>query len=198
MGLPLLVVWAGSPGSDGVVDVAADLGEMLGERVIIATVATAFGPPIFPCNGLVEDPQRAGVAASDRAHAAAQRLRDLGLEVAEVVLGGPPAAALVAEARLCSARLVIVARQDPDDEPSPILGSLVERLIHDCPCPVLVAPRSNEPAGAQVTLDLRERCRTLRRSHDHTRAWSIERAQQAAHGARAGECRVEGGKSRDR
>jgi len=198
MGLPLLVAWAGSQGGAHVLEVAADLAEMLGERVIIATVANACGPPIFPCNGLVEGHQRAGVTASDRAHAAAQRLRDLGLEVAEVALGGPPAEALVAEARLCSARLIIVARQDPNDEPSPILGSLVESLIHDGPCPVLVVPRSNEPAGAQVTLDLRERRRTLRRSDDRARAWNIERAQQAANGALAGECAVEGARSRDR
>jgi len=155
-GLPLLVAWAGSEAGSAVADTAAFLAETLGERVIFGTVASGLGPPIFPSDRVSEEAPGCGSAGSERAHATAQCLRDRGVEVTEVTLGGDPADALAAEAVRHSARVIIIGRRDAERVVPPLHASMIERLAYRSPCPVRVVPRSCGLGEIEVIHDLRE------------------------------------------
>lgn len=136
-------------------ETVAYLAEAFGERVIFGTVANAHGPPVFPSDRVLEDPLGSGATASERAHAAAQRLRDRGIDITEVVLGGDPTSALIAEALRRSARVIVIGQHDGEQVVPPLHNSMIETLTHESPCPVRVVPRSSQPDGTTVIHDLR-------------------------------------------
>lgn len=136
-------------------EVVTYLAQTLGERVILGTVANALGPPVFPSNRVLDGKPGYAANASERAHAAAQQLRDHGIEVTEVVLGGDPANALISEATRLSAQTIIIGQHDAEQAVPPLCNSMIEILTHESPCPVRIVPRSGDSDHTEVMHDQR-------------------------------------------
>lgn len=137
---PLLLASDGSEGAVHATDAAVELARALGAHVIVAAVATGHRSPLVPWDTAMEERPIPTAAAAEWAHTDAQWLRTRGVHVTEIVLEGHPADALLAEAAMCSAGVIIVGRHGASHEASPLPGSLVEELARRSLIPVLIVP----------------------------------------------------------
>jgi nucleotide-binding universal stress UspA family protein len=117
------------------------------------SVALAAGPHADSVSGI--DIPRASMLADDQ-HPSAQPIEDpnvagylnildneleaQGLRVEHVDPDGPPAEAIVAEARSRGASLVVMGNRHRSGWERLFKGSTAEQVLRDSPCPVLVVP----------------------------------------------------------
>jgi nucleotide-binding universal stress UspA family protein len=117
----------GLPGADALerlMEVAGDVAEAFGAEVQVVA-AQRF---------LLDD----AAGLRERLDAAADRLRQRGLEVGTQLRRGDLAASILAEAVRGGARLIVVDGTEPHAS-TPLVGSTWDHVSHHAPCAVLVA-----------------------------------------------------------
>jgi GNAT superfamily N-acetyltransferase/nucleotide-binding universal stress UspA family protein len=104
---------------------------------VAAFVAAALGAEIHAVAArrfLLDD----AADLEERLAGVQRRLRADGLEVTTHLRRGDLAASLIAEAKRCGARLIVVDGTEPHSS-SPLVGSVWDHVSHHAPCTVLVA-----------------------------------------------------------
>jgi nucleotide-binding universal stress UspA family protein len=135
------ILWAtdGSPGAERALAVAKELASEDGATLTVAHVVQKIatsGDKALAWNANEEDVQE-GVK-----HVAAE-LSESGLTVIVRIVNhvGPQPAHLIADlAREADADLIVVGSRGRGTIPGVLLGSVVQRLLHVAPCPLLVVP----------------------------------------------------------
>jgi nucleotide-binding universal stress UspA family protein len=136
----LLVCFDGSPESKEAVELALDLGKALGAELTIFSVLADISHL-----ETAEARRAAEYAAHERldAHLGGfkQRAGAIGVRVSEAsVVGGDPAEAIAGYAAEHGFDLVVIGSHGQERITHGGLGRVVERLLRDPKCPVLVAP----------------------------------------------------------
>jgi nucleotide-binding universal stress UspA family protein len=132
-----------SDGSEGAARAAQFIGDLaaaLGTHVIVAAVAADHDPVMLPWDTFVEEHPVPTASAAGWVRGHAERLKARGINVADIVLEGHPADALIAEAAMCSVSMIVVGRHGSAHHVSPLPGSVVEELARRSPCPLVVVP----------------------------------------------------------
>jgi nucleotide-binding universal stress UspA family protein len=142
------IVWAtdGSSSADRALPLVRDLGSQAGATVIVLhnvqlMVGRAGGYPVHAD----EEDLRSKVERQ------AEELKEAGVAVEiEVVSGGTfgPAHIIAETAERVGADLIVTGTRGHTPVVGLLLGSVVQRLLHIAPCPVLAVPAGNQPAAS--------------------------------------------------
>jgi nucleotide-binding universal stress UspA family protein len=134
----IVVAVDGSKHSDRAVELAATLAEPFGATLFLVHAFQRTSNLIGYESAEERVARRglAGQAVLDRAH---EMLGDLGEQVQEELLEGPPADAILAVASTRHADLIVMGTRGLGDLGGLLLGSVSHKVIHSSVCPVLVA-----------------------------------------------------------
>lgn len=142
----VLVAVDGSPSSRIAIDLVASLGWTAEDRIRVVSVASDAWMLAGPDWGALayEDPIRLDAAMREAAQAAVDDAADRldGGESAVIeshVLHGRPGSAIVEEATVFRADLVVVGSRGQGPFTASLLGSVSSEVVDHAPCPVLVA-----------------------------------------------------------
>jgi nucleotide-binding universal stress UspA family protein len=127
----------GSPTAGIAVDQAGELAHALGANVY---VVSAYAGAVRPEDHL-DNRQMVADAPIAVANAAAERLRELGVEHVEVARseGGDPAEAILDLAERLGADLIVVGNKGVSGIRRFLLGSVAQKVVAHAPCGVLVS-----------------------------------------------------------
>ena len=137
----VLLATDGSENASRAADVVACIAGAIGAHVTVAAVAVEHDADVVvPWQ---PEPAMRSVSVTRATHwlrPQADRLRDDGIDVTEIVLEGEPAEAIEAAARARGIDLIVLGHHGADAGSLPAPGSVVEALSHTCPCPLLIVP----------------------------------------------------------
>jgi nucleotide-binding universal stress UspA family protein len=131
-----------SPIADGALDTAISLARLAGAQIAVVHVSApvvVLPPPfeLVPVPSLFPDlPRRLQEALEARA----ARVREAGLAVETEELAGATHMEIVRYAKETSADLLVMGTHGRGALGHAVLGSVVERVLHRAPCPVLAVP----------------------------------------------------------
>lgn len=148
LGAPVVLVRSGEAPAEPLADpgplaVAAVPGATPIGNIAVTPILPAAPAPQVANVHPVPDPADHPVENSETTgylNIVANDLSAQGLHVEQVAASGDPAEALIAEARVRDAAMIILARQRRSGLGKLIFGSVSETVLRDAPCPVLVIP----------------------------------------------------------
>jgi nucleotide-binding universal stress UspA family protein len=133
----ILCATDGSVHARRAVEVAADLGQRYGARVIVVTAYDAL-PRDLGSPYLEDLTARRTAAAEALARDAAEVLKNHGVTHSVEVLEGPAARAILEVARVRTCDLIVMGSRGLGPIGAALLGSVSTRVIQEASCPVLL------------------------------------------------------------
>lgn len=137
----------GTPSARAAVELAAELAQPSGGRVLAVTSYEPSVPTLAPGGSIAADAR----LEEEARHAASMTLGELHVQNAERVTEmGRPAPALCAVAEREQAEMIVVGATHRGKLGRIAPGSLAERLIHGAPCAVAVAPGERQATAVRT------------------------------------------------
>ena len=145
----ILIATDGSPGAAEATRLGAALAKATGAEVLLVYVANM---PAAVATGIATLPEYAdSYIDSMRDHAfgvSGTILDDLGVAHTRVVVTGPPAGAIIEEAKRRDCDAIVIGHTGLSGVERFFMGSVADRVLHKAPCTVIRAPAPTDAADA--------------------------------------------------